>query len=109
MQQNPGEDGMKKMDILFYNSYRKARRFYVFRCVYHLLKLLLLVIFLPIDIHVLNSTRTFIIVWLAISIGVCLFNLLVSMAFVIAGYGNNLRNNTLILNLAMSYEHSVPA
>ena len=95
------------MDALFYNSYKKARNFYMMRSVYNIVKILLLVIFLPIDIHVIKTSNTLLVILWAVGIGVSVVNLAVSLAIYFLGYGDNEQNNRIILNLAAAHEHAV--
>lgn len=47
------DTNVNKMDILFYNAYIKCRNGYIVRTIFHMIKLLLVVIFLPIDVALL--------------------------------------------------------
>ncbi len=95
----------KKMDILLYNSIIKARKSYIYRLVLHTIKLILLCVFLPIDVTVLKSDRTLIIVFMRIAIGIVAINWLVTLAIIISGYGNNRENNQFLLTVAAKLDH----
>jgi hypothetical protein len=81
------------MDILFYSAIKKSRNSYNLRIILHLIKLILLCVFLPIDILNLGSNRTIIIVFLGIAIGLVCLNLLITLAIIKYGYQNNPKNN----------------
>ena len=73
-----------------------------------MVKLLLVVIFLPIDVAVLQTEHTVIIAWLGVAIAAGVFNVLVSGLIVHFAYGDNETNNGIILELAVAHEHTVP-
>lgn len=83
----------KKMDILLYNSIVKARKSYVYRLVLHILKLILLCVFLAIDVTTLKSNRTLIIVFMGVAIGIVAMNSLITLLIIIFGFGNYRKNN----------------
>ena len=78
-----------KMDILFYNSYIKAKNAYIKRILYHTVKLLLVLIFLPIDIILLKTENNVIIAWLAVAIAASVFNIFVSIQMVYHLFSDN--------------------
>lgn len=96
-----------KMDILFYNSYISVRNTYIKRAVYHTIKLLLVLVFLPIDIAVLQTDHDVIIAWLGVAIAVSSFNIFVSILMVHYLFADNEKNNAIILGLAATHEHSI--
>lgn len=77
------------MDIMFYNSVNKSKKSMIIRIIYHLFRLIMLCVFLGIDVAVLNTTQTILIVFMAVSIGVVGFNLLIALGFYIFGYRSN--------------------
>lgn len=77
------------MDIMFYNAVNKAKKSMIIRIIYHLLRLIMLCVFLGIDVAVLNTTQTILIVFMAVSIGIVGFNLLIALGFYIFGYRSN--------------------
>lgn len=96
------------MDNLFYNSITKSTTSYIYRIALHFVKLVLLVVFLPIDVLVLHSDRTLLIAFMGVAIGLILYNICVTIGIVKLGYGENIKNNQLFVLLAHKYSHSVP-
>ena len=93
------------MDILFYSAIKKSRNSYNLRIILHLIKLILLCVFLPIDI--LNLGKRIIIVFLAIAIGLVCLNMLITLAIIKYGYQSNPKNNKMFIKMAQIYRHSV--
>lgn len=98
-----------KMDILFYNSILSCRKSYVYRLALHIIKLILLCVFLPIDVTTLKSDRTIIIAFMAVGIAIVLFNLLTTIGIINVGYGNNQENNRFFVSMAERLNHIVPS
>ena len=107
--ENGVSTGLFKMDVLFYNSCMKAKKAYVLRNLYILIKLLLLAIFLPIDITLLSTPNQIIIIWISVSIGTCLFSLVATVMTILSGYRNSQDNNIFFLRLSEVHGHSIPS
>lgn len=95
------------MDILFYNSIIKAKKSVIIRIFYHVAKLLLISVFLGIDIGVLNTTQTLLIIFMSVSIAVVSYNLLLSVGIFFFGYRDSINNNQYFINLAGKMRHIV--
>lgn len=91
---------------MFYNSIQKAKKSVIIRIIYHLVKLFLLCIFLGIDIAVLNTTQTLLIVFMSVSIVIVSFNLLVSLMMFFC-YHDTISNNQYFIGLAEKMRHVV--
>lgn len=96
-----------KMDNLFYNAITKSTKSYIYRTVLHFIKLVLLVVFLPIDVLVLQSDRSLLLAFMGVAIALILYNICVTIGIVKFGYGDNVKNNRLFVFLAHKYSHSV--
>jgi membrane protein YdbS with pleckstrin-like domain len=97
------------MDILFYNSIRISRRSYIRKIIFYIVLVLLLCIFLAIDLGVLNTHETILVVFMAIAIVVVLINLLTVTCLFRAMFSNNADNNKDLLQMAKGLQHSVEA
>lgn len=96
-----------KMDILFYNSIKKAGKHYFRKSIYHFVKALIFIIFLPIDISVLETTEELIVIFMGVAIGISILNMLISIAVYIGAYSDTEENNSFFMNLAAVNEHVV--
>ncbi len=96
-----------KIDIMFYNSIKRARTSYIKRCVLHFIKLILLCVFLPIDVAVLQTTQSLIVAFMATAIAVVVLNLAVTLLIIIFGYGDRTENNEKFVLIAAMLGHRV--
>lgn len=96
-----------KMDILFYNSIKRASKFYFRKSIYHFIKALIFIIFLPIDISVLETTQELIVIFMGVAIGISILNMLISLAVYIGAYSDTEENNFFFMNMATANEHFV--
>ncbi len=95
------------MDNLFYNSISKSSVSYKYRIILHFIKLVLLTIFLPIDILILNSDRTLLFAFMGVAIALNLYNIFVTIGILKVGYGDNSENNRMFVAMAQQYSHAV--
>ena len=96
-----------KMDQLFYQGIIKNRQVSLLRIGYSILKSLVFIIFLPIDVALLKTKNTDIIVYMAISIAFCISVVLLSVAIYWKCFRDSINNNLVFLQLAASTEHIV--
>ena len=93
---------LKKMDILFYDSINKLKSSYTNSFIYHFIKALIFIIFIPIDYSIINQPNdNRILAAMIIAIVVSILQTFSELLF----RCSSLRNNQLILNICRSLNH----
>ena len=103
IQPDPENLPHKKMDILFYESATRLQRSYTLMAVYHCLKAMLLIVFIPIDYTQINTPSSPDI--LAVMVFAMVASLL-QMVSVILFRATTLKENLLLLRVCAQFQHS---